>query len=456
MHTVNHPETRHYCRNIQDVRPAEIARRNPIRLAWFSPDCRHHSKAKGRAPIRNEEERNSRDLAWVVIKWAKEAQPRIIMLENVEEWIEWGPLGPDGRACKTQAGETFHAWVKALRAEGYKKIEWRELRARDYGDPTVRKRLYVIARRDGRPIVWPEPTHGPGLKPYRSIGECIDWEVPVHSIFMSREEARKVGCRRPLAENTMRRIAKGVWKYVIENANPFIVGVTHATGTRAYPIGDPLPTVTAAHRGELAIVAPKLEMAEARQREEACATFLMRHFGNSVGQTMHNPIGTIVAGGGGKSAIVMAHLSHQYTSNTCGGQGDLRQPAKTITTGGHAALVQALLIGYYSGGGQNGSCSEPLPTQTTHDRFGLVTVERQAFRIVDIGMRMLTPRELFRAQGFPERYVIDMQVGKKKKQMTKTEQVRLCGNAVCPGVAKALVRANIADEEEQRTHWRAT
>ena len=454
LHSANHPQTRHYRRNIRDVRPAEIARRNPIRLAWFSPDCRHHSKAKGRPPIRTVEEKNSRDLAWVVIDWAREARPRIIMLENVEEWVEWGPLGPDGRADRARKGETFKAWLTALRNAGYDRIEWRELRACDFGDPTWRKRLFLVARRDGRPIRWPEPTHGPGRKRYRTIAECIDWSLPVHSIFMSKEDARKVGCRRPLAENTMRRIAKGMWKYVINNPDPFIVGVTHATGSRAYPLGEPLRTVTAAHRGEFAIVAPKLEPAEAARREQASAAFIMRHFGNSVGHGARAPLGTVTASGGGKSALVMAHMSHQYTSNTCGGQGDPRSPAKTITTGGHAALVQAFMIGYYSTGGtQDADCAQPMPTQSTRDRFGLVMVEREAYRIVDIGMRMLTPRELFRAQGFPEHYVIDAPV--RGKTMSKTKQIWLCGNVVCPGPAEALVRANIADETGQGAHMHA-
>ena len=453
LHKANHPQTRHYQRNIRDVRPSEIARSHPIRLAWFSPDCRHHSKAKGRPPIRSEEEKNSRDLAWVVIDWAREAKPRIIMLENVEEWVEWGPLGPDGRPDRARKGETFDAWLRALKDAGYDRVEWKELRACDFGDPTWRKRLFLVARRDGRPIRWPEPTHGPGRRHYRTIAECIDWSLPVHSIFMSREDARKVGCRRPLAENTMRRIAKGMWKYVITNPDPFIVGVTHATGARAYPLHEPLRTVTAAHRGEFAIVAPRLEPAEAERRERASAAFIMRHFGNSVGHDARMPLGTVVAGGGGKSVVVMAHLSHQYTSNTCGGEGDPRRPAKTITTGGHAALVQAFMIGYYSGGAQDASCAHPMPTQSTRDRFGLVTVGRNAYRIADIGMRMLTPRELFRAQGFPESYVIDARV--QGKRLTKTKQIWLCGNVVCPGPAEALVRANIEGESGASVHEHA-
>ena len=204
MHRVNHPRTCHYRNDIWSVDPARVVRdHGPVRIAWFSPDCTYFSKARGRAPIR-EEGKRSRDLAWVVIEWARVAKPRMIFLENVEEFSGWCPLGPDGKPCPDREGETFALWIRALMKAGYH-IEYRLLRARDYGSPTSRRRLFLVARRDGLPIVWPKPTHGPGLIPWRAAAECINWSIPCHSIFLSREEARKVGCRRPLAESAMRR-----------------------------------------------------------------------------------------------------------------------------------------------------------------------------------------------------------------------------------------------------------
>ena len=465
MHRANHPDTVHYGRDIWQVSPRAVVREHgPIRLAWFSPDCTHFSKAKGAQPLRDRA-RKSRALGWVVVHWARAAQPLIVILENVEEFALWGPVGDDGRPCPKRRGETFRRWVRAIERAGYK-VEWRELRGCDYGAPTIRKRLFLIARRDGLPIVWPEPTHGPGLEPYRTAAECIDWGIPAHSIFLSREEGRKVGVRRPLAEATMRRIARGVWKYVINAERPFIAPLTHQGSDRVNSIDEPLRTVTCANRGELSVVEAFLAQHNTGMTghpvmkplstivgkgctQNLVTAHLTRQFGNSIGQSAEAPVPTTTAGGGGKSGLVTAHLTANFTSNTCGGEGDIERPLKTVLASGkHHAMVQAFLIKYYGTGGQLGAANAPAPTSTTRARLGLVTVNGIDYRLVDIGMRMLAPRELFRAQGFPEEYVIAPEFA--GKPLTKTAQIRMCGNSVCPPVARALVAANVADAHVQQ------
>lgn len=219
MHDINHPHTRHYCESVWDVDPRAITGGRPVDLCWFSPDCKHFSKAKGGTPV----SKKIRGLAWVALRYAATVRPRVIMLENVEEFVTWGPITRDGRPCPQNKGRTFASFVNALRRHGYQ-VDWRELRACDYGAPTIRKRLFLIARRDGLPIVWPEPTHGDPasaevktkrLKPWRTAAEVIDWSIPCPSIFNRA---------RPLAENTLRRIARGLQRYVIEAQQPFIVG----------------------------------------------------------------------------------------------------------------------------------------------------------------------------------------------------------------------------------------
>lgn len=260
MHEANHPATRHLCTSVWKVDPDEIE--GPIGLGWFSPDCKHFSKAKGGKPV----EKGIRDLTWVVVRWArrKAGGPRVIILENVEEFRTWGPLGEDGRPCPLRKGATFKRWVGELKRLGYT-VDWRELRACDYGAPTIRKRLFLIARRDGEPIVWPAPTHGDPtseavrdgrLKPWRTAAEIIDWSLPCHSIFLTPEEAKAIGVRRPLADATMARIAKGVRRYVLDAARPYVVNLTHHGDGQMQDIAAPLATVTAAHRGEKALVAP--------------------------------------------------------------------------------------------------------------------------------------------------------------------------------------------------------
>ena len=497
MHRANHPGSVHYDRNIWQVDPADVAKGRRVALAWFSPDCKHFSKAKGGRPVK----RHIRDLAWVVVLWARRVRPRVIFLENVEEFRGWGPLAADGLPCRERKGQTFDKWVGKLRRLGYR-VEWRELRACDYGTPTIRKRLFLIARCDGEPIAWPEPTHGPERIPYRTAAECIDWSIPCPSIFLTREEGRAIGVKRPLADATMRRIARGVVRYVLEAAEPFIVPVTHQGDLRSHPGGEPLRTITTAQRGEHALVAPTLIQAGYGERDgqaprvpglekplgtvvagggkhalvaaflaqhnsgmvghdtreplstivqRGCtqgviAAHLSRHFGNSIGQEADAPAATITAGGGGKTSLIAACLSHQYTSNTNGGNGRLDHPHKTVVTGGHHALIAAFLTKYYGEGGQWQAVEEPTHTVPTRDRMGLVTVTvgDVDYVITDIGMRMLTPRELFRAQGFPDAYVIDPEF--HGKPLTKTAQIRMCGNSVCPQVAEAVVRANVRAE----------
>ncbi len=417
MHTINHPQTKHFCESVFKVDPEEITGNRPVGLAWFSPDCTHHSKAKGGAP----RSPRVRGLAWVVIRWARRVKPRVIMLENVEEFADWGPLCDEGRPIKEKAGSTFRLWLNQLRRFGYQ-VEYRQLRACDYGAPTTRRRLFVIARRDGLPIVWPEPTHGPGRLPYRTAAECIDWSLPTPSIF---ERAR------PLADATLRRIAHGVMRYVVDAAEPFIVPLrgTSSAHTSTHATTAPLSTISAGGNHH-ALVAP---------------TLVQTGYGERPGQAprvpgLDKPLGTIVAGGQ-KHALVAAFLAKHYTGVV--GQ-DLRRPIGTVTTVDHHSLVRAFLVAYYGSEKDGARLSDPMRTVPTRDRFGLVTVHGQQYRIADIGMRMLQPRELYRAQGFPEDYVIEFE--HRGRPLSKAAQVRMCGNSVCPPIAAALVRANFKHE----------
>jgi len=548
MHRANHPGTKHFCQNIWEVSPAEAVAGRKVGLAWFSPDCKHFSKAKGGKPV----EKRIRDLAWVVVAWAKEVSPRIIMLENVEEFRTWGPLLDDGKPCPERKGAEFDRWTRALRKLGYK-IEHRELRACDYGAPTIRKRFYLIARRDGHKIVWPKETHGPlgrkakarpGMVPVRTAAECIDWSIPCPSIFLTREEGRAIGCNRPLAEATMRRIAKGVWRYVINSPKPFLIPITHRGDDRTYGADEPLRTVTTAHRGEQAVIIPTIvgvggRAGQSRPRglDEPTATstakadaalvapylvprygerpnqeprtypadqpmpvivptqnggslaavHLAKFRGDSAGNPVDEPMSTVTAnsyikrpGGappqavvaaflaqnnyqepghdarepvstivskGCTQAIVTSHLAKLY--GTCKDGQPVDEPAPTITAAGwHIAEVRAFLLKYYDTAvGQ--PLDEALHTATTRARFGLVTVEGVDYQIVDIGMRMLKPRELYNAQGFPPSYIIDRglfleyETGQPFwRPLTNTASIRMCGNSVAPPMARVLVAAN--------------
>jgi DNA (cytosine-5)-methyltransferase 1 len=570
LHEANHPQTKHFCSDVFEVDPLAVTDGQPVGLLWASPDCKHFSKAKGGKPV----SKKIRGLAWVVIKWAKLVQPRVICLENVEEFKTWGPLNADNMPCPERKGQTFLRWKKQLENLGYV-VETRELRACDYGAPTIRKRLFLVARRDGQPITWPAPTHGKGLKPYRTAADCIDWSHPCPSIF----ERTK-----PLAEATQRRIAHGIMRYVVNAAKPFIVPVTHPGDARVHSIDEPFRTITGANRGELALTAPTitrigqtgfgdggkahdvrtplstvtskaehllvsptliqtgygerpgqaprvpglhkpLGTAVDGQKHALVTAFLAKHYGGNEGPgiPVDGPLSTVTTqdhhhlvaatlvknfGGepspgrtstpvdspaptvlaqGGKQALVAAHMTkfrgdsagsaadaplHTVTSNSfikrpggaaplgivtshlvgaggpeySGKPAPVDAPMGTVTTENHRAEVRALLMKYY-GTDQDPKLGEPLHTVTTKDRFGLVTVDCVDYYIADIGMRMLQPRELYRAQGFPDTYVIDR--GADGAPLPKDAQVRMCGNSVCPPLARALVDANYSDNEQR-------
>ncbi|MGU7812672.1 DNA cytosine methyltransferase [Burkholderia semiarida] len=506
MHLANHPQTAHYCESVFDVDPAAITRNQPVGLVWLSPDCKHFSKAKGGKPV----SKKIRGLAWIALRWAATVKPRVIMLENVEEFVTWGPLGTDGRPCPKNRGRTFRSFVNALARHGYR-VEHRELRACDFGAPTIRKRLFLVARCDGLPIVWPTPTHGDpkstavragALQPWRTAGtDVIDWSIPCPSIF-ERE--------RPLKDATLRRIARGIMKFVVNSADPFVIHLTHHGADRAASINAPLATVTGANRGEQALVAAHITKFRANSTGSAAdtplhtvtaggdcarpagaahamgvvaATLIQTSYGERPGQAprvpgLNKPLGTVVAQGV-KHAAVTAFLAKHYgghespgaslnaaistittqdhhhlvTSNLVKLRGTSRdgqrtdEPLHTISAGGtHHAEVRAFLIKYYGEGGQWQDAREPLHTIPTRDRMGLVTIHGEDYAIVDIGMRMLTPRELARAQGFPDSYVLDPIVN--GKPLSKSAQVRMIGNSVCPDVATALIRANFSHEQQ--------
>lgn len=527
MHAANHPDTEHYQTDVWAVLPRQATRGRPVGMLWASPDCTHHSRAKGGPPIRDEKKR---DLAWVVARWVEEVRPKVIIIENVEEFLEWGPLDCDKKIIKSQKGVTFRSFVKRIRRHGYR-VEWECLRACDYGAPTSRRRLFIIARCDGMPIVWPAPTHGDPksrevqsgeLLPWRTAAETIDWSIPCPSIF----ERSK-----PLADKTLKRIAEGIKRYVIEASEPFIVNLTH--GVRTESAAEPLRTITGAHRGEKAIVVPcvssfygqKGNESRCRVLDKPIATItgdprhaliapcltrigqtggkgkycnsaqdplttitskaehlvidphLQRQFGNSVGQSLDDPVGTIMPGGGGKTALVAAFLAKHYggvvgqglerpigtvtgvdhhslvTSNLIKSKGTSKagqavdDPLHTVQGSQHYGEVRAFLVKYF--GTAIGQPSEsPLHTITGKDREAVVTVDiyGEPWAIADIGMRMLSPRELFLAQGFPEDFKIDIERTDKRGKsriISKEAKVKLCGNSVCPPIAEALVKANL-------------
>lgn len=413
MHRANHPTTKHYCEDVWQVDPVEACAGRPVALAWFSPDCKHHSKAKGGKPV----DKNIRGLAWVATRWAQEVRPRVIMLENVEEFMDWGPLNEKNRPDKAHKGETFQEFIASLESIGYH-VEFRVLRACDYGAPTIRKRFFLIARCDGEPIVWPEPTHAPadsdevksGNKlPWVPVSEILNFDLPCPSIFSSSEEImEQYGIRavRPLSENTMRRIARGVRKFVLDNPSPFIV-----QDGAVSPV----------------MVAPSLIQYHSEKTEDVR------------GQAVNKPLMTVDASN--RYGLASAFIT-QF-NNHCDGQS-LEEPLNTITAGfGHFGEVRAFLTKYYGSGTSGSDVNEPAPTITAKDRMALVTVKGVDYQIVDIGLRMLTPRELFNAQGFPADYIID--VDADGNAYPRGEQVARCGNAVCPPIPAALVRANLPE-----------
>ncbi|RJL18229.1 DNA cytosine methyltransferase [Paracoccus siganidrum] len=372
LHAANHPETLHLDSNIWDVDPLTVTGGRHVGLLWASPDCKHFSKAKGGAP----RDRNIRDLAWVVVRWAEEAKPDVICMENVEEFVTWGPTDNDGQPIKWLAGQTFELWISRLKKAGYR-VKWRELRACDYGAPTIRKRWFLVARRDGRPIVWPKPTHGDPksaevrkgkLLPWRTAAECIDWSLPCPSIFDTGAEIMaKHGLRavRPLASNTLARVARGMKRYVIEAERPFLVNLTH--GGRVEDAAEPFKTITGAHRGEKAVV--DISVASAGGFEYAPRATLAPHMMSLKGTARRDsaitaPHPTVLAGGGHSALVVPSIVG-------CGGRaGQSRprggdEPFATVTAKADACLVAASLQ-RFNGGATGSDLRDPAPTVTAN------------------------------------------------------------------------------------------
>lgn len=611
MHKANHPNTKHYCEDVWQVDPVEACNGHPVGLAWFSPDCKHFSKAKGGKP----KDKFIRGLAWVACRWAGLVRPRVIMLENVEEFKTWGPLNRRHHPIKAKQGKTFEKFVQQLTDLGYE-VQFKELIAADYGAPTMRKRFFMIARCDGKPIIWPEPTHGPAdsesvksglLKPYVGAYTQLDFSLPCPSIFDTSEEIKeKYGIRavRPLAPKTMERIARGIKKFVVDNADPFLIEIGYGESKgqknpRAYSIEKPLHTIVAKDKNFL--VAPILTQYHSYEKDGVrgqgienpimtvdgsnryglVTSFLSKFYKTGIGQDIREPLGTVTANaGGGHFGEVRAFLERYDVceSNRCNKRTDRsrdnsskerreiledieqavqrngyssgrskengskfevgvsgssclegwetvsdactqssvgnicrdnprrngyqpqeweqtgqqvgksgssntesepypcdknrsenlqklsreifgecknvegqrnvvfedRERTRNISNSGvSSGEFQAHTLIKYYGQGVGQDVKEPLDTVTSRDRFGLVTIEGVDYQIVDIGLRMLEPRELYGCQGFPADYIIDHDY--TGKTYPRSEQVRRCGNAVCPPIPAALVRANLPE-----------
>lgn len=562
MHQTNHPQTRHYCESVWDVDPWEVTRGRPVGLAWFSPDCKHFSKAKGSKPV----DRNIRGLAWIVLKWAGTVKPRVIILENVEEFQTWGPVRK-GKPVKSRRGETFRKWKEQLQALGYE-IDHRELVAADYGAPTIRKRFFLIARCDGKPIIWAERTHAPKdseevkngkCKPWRGAAEIIDWTIPCPSIFDTTDEIKeKYGIRavRPLAVNTRKRIARGIEKFVLQNKEPFIVPIGYGerkgqaprvhdikepvstvvssgkqylcqpelspfivqvnhkgeqfrgqelkepiptiTGKHGYGLATPVMTAIAVSKAEQCLAMPSLIQYHTEQSERVrgqgvdepimtldaanryglSVAYLAEYFQNGRPLDVNSPLHTSTTKD--RECLCMAHMEKFFSGGYTGNGSDANTPLGTVTAVDHNGLVETFISKFYKTGiGQKPD--EPLHTVTTSaGHFGIVTVKMSQsemnlhhwnevrellnaycgyaiaedeillldvngtlYFISDIGLRMLTPRELYAANGFPPDYIIDHDY--TGKAYGKTKQVARCGNAVPPPFAEALVRANLPE-----------
>lgn len=526
IHKANHPKTWHLQTDIFEHNPKNFTMGRPVKFGWFSPDCTHFSKSKGDKPV----DKKTRGLAWISLAWAMVTDIQIFMLENVEEFKTWGPLLQNSKGewkpDKKKSGETFDGFIKALTSginidhpafpeireflipflkEDYEeqklinglgfKVEHRELTACDFGAPTSRKRFFLIARRDGRKIIWPEPTHGSPksmavvtgkLKPWRTAAECMDWSIPTKSIFLTKQEAKKdnLNIRRPLCDSTLKRIVKGLSAYVFNEESAFLrenkeeqtfvntfVAKNYGGGEngvlpKGSSLNSPLGTITTQDHNSLI--------------ETVMIPFVKRDFGKSVGGRISSPLATITSGGGGKASLVAVHAI-KFKGDNIG--YSMKEPVQTITAGGtHHGIVETFMIDYY-GNGRPFSAERPMPTQTTRDRFaiidivcdkvikdrimevrkfltkygvglrltekqmlGIVTIKGVDYQITDIRMRMFTPRELFTAQGFPDTYIINPLVpyGKKgnMKPLPAKAQVSAVGNSVSPEQAAALIRAN--------------
>lgn len=385
VHKANHPATEHLTTNIWRADPDDVVRRHGHRVAllWASPDCKHFSKAKGARPVK----RNIRDLAWVVVLWAKRARPAMIAVENVEEFEGWGPVSLDGVPCRDRKGETFRRWIRELRRLGYR-VEWRQIRACDHGAPTIRRRLFIVARCDGLPIVWPDRTHGPPddpdvvagrLQPWCPTADIIDWSLPCPSIFLSRAEGRAAGVNRPLADATMARIARGVRRYVIDAAQPFLVPVTHQGDRRVYGLDEPARTVTSANRGEQALVAPFVSRTDMHKSNAGCvygagepvrtvtscggfaavAPYLVKNMENNVARSVHDPLSTILTG---RHHFLAAAFLAQHNTGVTGHAAD--RPLSTITQRGTNQAVVAAHLQRDFGASTGQPCDTPAGTVT--------------------------------------------------------------------------------------------
>ena len=532
MHKTNHPYTEHFQASVWDIDPVAVCRGRRVGLAWFSPDCKHFSKAKGAALV----DRKIRGLAWITLRWAAKVRPRVIILENVEEFQTWGPVRK-GKPVKKLAGTTFRKFIRQLEELGYT-VEYRELIAADYGAPTSRKRFYMIARCDGKPIVWPKPTHSKtgadGLPKWRSAAEIIDWSLPCPSVFATKAEIMdRYGLKavRPLAKNTMRRLIRGVDKFTIRSGKPFIVQqkfqnaaqniekplttvtavgahelckpllapvtVTNTSNSVGGTVGAPVHTVTTA--GNQMLVTPFL--AECNHSggghiapvTDAHKTITAKHTGGIVApaliqyhteQTEHvrasglgTPIHTVDASN--RYGLTCANLVEYYTG---GRPLDVQDPMHTVTSHDREAVVAAHVV-KFKGDNLGHGADEPMQTVTTsagefavckvylakmhggdelgywplirdllnefcgytlaEDEVLLLEIGGALYYIADIGLRMLSPRELYNAMGFPPDYIIDRDY--EGHEYKKSAQVARCGNAVCPPVASALVRANLPE-----------
>lgn len=500
MHRRNHPFTEHYIEDIWQVDPNQAVRGRHVRLAWFSPDCKHFSRAKGAAPV----DKKIRGLAWVVLRWAASVRPDVIMLENVPEFVTWGPVRR-GKPIKSKAGETYRKWLSQLESLGYV-IETRKICAADYGAPTIRTRFHLIARCDGETIVWPERTHAPKdsyyvkdgkYLPWRAASEIIDWSVPCPSIFASKKDIKDqygINAIRPLKENTLRRIARGLDKFVLKSSEPFII--SNNTGNSPHGMDEPVPTITTGNRNY--ILAPTLIQYHSEQSEREVR-----------GQTVDCPIQTVDAAN--RYGLSTAYLVQYFSGE--GNYHSVEKPLATITTKDREGLTAVFLSKFFKGV-YGAKADRPLPTVTTIDHNSFIFAHIAHFKgkdkgqhpldplmtitardgqfavvqttvvkfdvqytqhwpeirnmlntycgydlkddeilllniggvwyyISDIGMRMLIPRELYDAMGFPHDYIIDKDVN--ENPITRSDQVARCGNAVCPAVAEALVRANLPE-----------
>lgn len=532
VHRANHPKTAHYVADVYEVDPREATGGQPVAIIWASPDCRHHSKAKGGAP----RDRGVRGLAWVVIRWLFVTKSRLLFLENVEEFCDWGPIDDDGQPIKSERGRTFKAFIAAIstglpadhpdmpeiieaigefvpmealvRGLGYN-AEWRERIAANAGTPTIRKRLYLVARSDGKPIVWPEPKRHkqPAAKqlPWRSAAECIDWSNLGRTIFRDK----------PMAENTMRRVAKGCWRHVLTSAKPFIVPMrgTSSAHTSTHGTDEALSTISAGgthHALVQPVAAPFLtecangsaqrnfdvqeplrtQVAQVKGGHFAMAAAHMTAFGqNAVGSSPDDPTQTVLAGAA-RHGVVAAFFEQANGGFYKGDGRSAHDPISTICqSGANQRLVSAYLVKYYGKEKDGISLNDPMHTLPTKDRVAVVetvqvpdtlTPEQMdgarrcaafmheylpehfkdpaemvmvgGYVLVDITLRMLQPPELKAAQGFDKDYIIDRGLfvdpvtgTEEWRDIKKVDQVRLIGNSVCPDEAEALVAANAAD-----------